>query len=163
VGFLRVMNTTTALQGRFHSASRQQVISRSWVTLSAPRQPCVSTVIRARTFRTTCAAQGYTKEIVQEGSGPKPQPGQTVRVHYTGKLTDGTKFDSSHDRGQPLEFPVGKGMVIRGWDEGVLTMNVGEKAVLTCEPSHAYGERGFPPIIPPSATLIFDVELVSIN
>lgn len=84
-------------------------------------------------------------------------------MHYTGKLTDGTKFDSSHDRGQPLEFPVGKGMVIRGWDEGVLTMNVGEKAVLTCEPSHAYGERGFPPIIPPSATLIFDVELVGIN
>ena len=121
------------------------------------------TVCCARRFRITCAAQGYTKEIVQEGTGPTPVAGQTVQVHYTGKLTDGKKFDSSHDRGQPLEFPVGKGMVIKGWDEGVLTMKVGEKAILTCQQSHAYGERGFPPVIPPNSTLVFDVELVAIN
>lgn len=122
------------------------------------------TLCCARRFRITCgASQGYTKEIVQEGSGPTPTAGQVVQVHYTGKLTDGTKFDSSHDRGQPLEFPVGKGMVIKGWDEGVLTMKVGEKAVLTCSPEYAYGQRGFPPVIPENATLVFDVELVGIN
>lgn len=121
------------------------------------------TVCSARRFRITCASQGYTKEIIQEGSGPTPVVGQTVQVHYTGKLTNGNKFDSSHDRGQPLEFPVGKGMVIKGWDEGVLTMKVGEKAVLTCSPEYAYGARGFPPIIPANSTLVFDVELVAIN
>lgn len=117
----------------------------------------------ARHFRVTCATQGYTKEIVQEGTGQVPVAGQTVQVHYTGKFTDGKKFDSSHDRGQPLEFPVGKGMVIKGWDEGVLTMKVGEKAILTCEPSHAYGASGIPGVIPPNSTLVFDVELVGIN
>lgn len=80
-----------------------------------------------------------------------------------GKLTNGQKFDSSFDRNQPLQFQVGLGQVIRGWDEGVLTMKVGEKAVLTCSPDFAYGARGFPPVIPPNSTLVFDVELVSID
>jgi len=92
-----------------------------------------------------------------------PKPGQTVKVHYTGTLTNGTKFDSSRDRGKPFEFKIGQGQVIRGWDDGVAKMSVGEKAKLTCSPDYAYGERGYPGVIPPSATLIFDVELIGIN
>ncbi|KAI8107339.1 hypothetical protein M9434_001981 [Picochlorum sp. BPE23] len=106
---------------------------------------------------------GFTKEITHETNGPKPKVGDLVHVHYTGKFTDGRKFDSSHDRGQPLEFRVGKGMVIRGWDEGVLTMSLGEKAVITCQPEYAYGAQGFPPVIPPNSVLVFDVELVDIK
>jgi FKBP-type peptidyl-prolyl cis-trans isomerase len=121
------------------------------------------TVVRSRAFSTVCLSQGYEKQIIQEGSGPVPSRGQSVSVHYTGKLTNGQKFDSSFDRNQPLQFQVGLGQVIRGWDEGVLTMKVGEKAVLTCSPDFAYGARGFPPVIPPNSTLVFDVELVSID
>jgi FKBP-type peptidyl-prolyl cis-trans isomerase len=98
-----------------------------------------------------------------EGSGVSPQPGQTAVVNYTGTLTDGTKFDSSFDHGRPLEFPVGRGRVIRAWDEGVATMKVGGKRRLTVPPSLGYGERGSPPAIPPNATLIFDIELLAVK
>lgn len=94
------------------------------------------------------------------GSGPSPVNGKLVRVHYTGWLTDGTKFDSSLDHGQPLVFPVGKGMVIPGWDEGVLSMKVGGKRKLIIPPQLGYGAKGSPPVIPPDATLIFEVELL---
>jgi FK506-binding protein 1 len=86
-----------------------------------------------------------------------------VNAHYTGTLTDGTKFDSSRDRGQPFSFVIGKGQVIRAWDEGIASMKVGERAELTCSPDYAYGARGFPPVIPPNSTLIFDVELISVS
>ena len=102
----------------------------------------------------------FTVQKLNEGQGPVCPAGSRVKVHYTGKLTDGTKFDSSHDRGQPLEFVVGAGQVIRGWDEGITQLQKGQKAILTCPPDYAYGAAGAGGVIPPNATLIFEVELV---
>lgn len=99
----------------------------------------------------------------QVGDGGSPQAGQRVSVHYTGWLTDGTKFDSSRDAGRPFQFPLGAGAVIRGWDEGVATMQVGGKRRLIIPSDLGYGARGFPPVIPAGATLIFDVELLSVQ
>jgi len=109
---------------------------------------------------TTASGLQYT-EIVA-GNGPAAQPGDIVSVHYTGKLTDGTKFDSSVDRGQPFQFPLGAGRVIKGWDEGIALMKKGGKATLTIPPELGYGARGAGGVIPPNATLVFDVELVDI-
>lgn len=101
-------------------------------------------------------------EIVQ-GSGESPQPGQSVSVHYTGTLVNGTKFDSSVDRGQPFEFVIGQGNVIKGWDEGVMSMKVGGKRKLTIPPELGYGDRGAGNKIPPGATLVFEVELLGVK
>ncbi len=105
---------------------------------------------------------GLHYEDLAEGEGPVAGPGQQVSVHYTGWLEDGTKFDSSVDRNQPFQFALGKGMVIRGWDEGVAGMKVGGKRKLTIPPHLAYGSRGAGGVIPPNATLIFEVELLDI-
>lgn len=103
---------------------------------------------------------GLRYVVVEEGIGEKtPSKGATVKAHYTGKLLDGTKFDSSYDRGQPIEFPVGSGRVIKGWDEAFLSMKKGEKRVLIIPPELGYGPAGRGPI-PPNATMVFDVELV---
>merc|ERR1711871_1316430 len=95
------------------------------------------------------------------GTGPTPANGDEVVAHYVGTLEDGTKFDSSRDRGDPFKFTIGKGQVIRGWDQGFATMKKGEKAVLTIRSEYGYGENGSPPKIPGGATLKFEVELLS--
>jgi ketosteroid isomerase-like protein len=98
-----------------------------------------------------------------EGKGASPKPGQTVIVHYTGWLENGTKFDSSLDRGQPIPFPIGVGRVIKGWDEGLMSMKIGGKRKLLIPANLAYGAQGRPPVIPPDSPLIFEVELVGIR
>jgi FK506-binding protein 4/5 len=101
------------------------------------------------------------KTVLVEGNGGKPVKGAKVSVHYVGTLeADGSKFDSSRDRGEPFEFTLGQGQVIKGWDQGVATMRTGEKAVLKCAPEYAYGARGSPPKIPANSTLLFEVELL---
>ena len=108
-------------------------------------------------------SSGLAYKIIKKGTGAKAEAGKTVSVHYTGKLSDGTKFDSSYDRNQPIEFELGRGRVIKGWDEGISLLNVGSKATFIIPPDLAYGARGAGGVIPPNATLIFDVELVEIK
>nr|O94746.1 RecName: Full=FK506-binding protein 1; Short=FKBP; AltName: Full=Peptidyl-prolyl cis-trans isomerase; Short=PPIase; AltName: Full=Rapamycin-binding protein [Cryptococcus neoformans var. grubii H99]AAD16171.1 macrolide-binding protein FKBP12 [Cryptococcus neoformans var. grubii]AAD16172.1 macrolide-binding protein FKBP12 [Cryptococcus neoformans var. grubii] len=107
---------------------------------------------------------GVTVENISAGDGKTfPQPGDNVTIHYVGTLLDGSKFDSSRDRGTPFVCRIGQGQVIRGWDEGVPQLSVGQKANLICTPDYAYGARGFPPVIPPNSTLKFEVELLKVN
>jgi peptidylprolyl isomerase len=109
----------------------------------------------------TATGLGYVE--IAEGEGARPRAGDSVSVHYTGWLKSGKKFDSSHDRGEPLEFQVGRGQVIKGWDEGVGTMRVGGKRKLIIPAHLGYGDRGAGGVIPPGATLVFEVELVGIK
>lgn len=106
---------------------------------------------------------GLEIEELATGEGPGAADGHQVSVHYTGWLTDGTKFDSSLDRGTPFSFALGKGSVIKGWDEGVKGMAVGGKRKLTIPPEMGYGERGYPPVIPANSTLVFEVELLGLR
>ncbi|MBC9073606.1 FKBP-type peptidyl-prolyl cis-trans isomerase [Thauera sp. CAU 1555] len=111
----------------------------------------------------TTTASGLVIEELEVGSGEAAAKGHTVTVHYTGWLTDGKKFDSSKDRNDPFEFPLGAGYVIRGWDEGVQGMLVGGKRKLTIPPELGYGARGAGGVIPPNATLVFEVELLGVR
>jgi FKBP-type peptidyl-prolyl cis-trans isomerase len=109
-------------------------------------------------------ASGLTYIITQKGTGAQLKVGDTVKVHYTGLLTSGVKFDSSLDRGDPIEFPLGKGRVIKGWDEGILKLRVGDRAILYIPPALAYGAKGAGNgAIPPDSTLIFIVEVVGVQ
>ena len=111
----------------------------------------------------TTTTSGLQYEVLQAGQGDVAQAGQKVTVHYTGWLENGKKFDSSVDRGQPFDFPLGAGRVIRGWDEGVAGMAIGEKRRLTIPAHLGYGASGAGGVIPPNATLIFEVELLKLT
>jgi peptidylprolyl isomerase len=117
--------------------------------------------------KTMTTASGLQITDTKVGTGAQPQSGQTCVMHYTGWLynngTKGAKFDSSLDRGEPFEFAIGQGQVIKGWDEGVATMKVGGKRTLIIPPQLGYGARGAGGVIPPNATLIFDVELLGVK
>ncbi|MDC7787248.1 FKBP-type peptidyl-prolyl cis-trans isomerase [Rhodoplanes sp. TEM] len=121
----------------------------------------------AQTGKSMTTPSGLTITDITEGTGASPTRGQTCVMHYTGWLSEngakGKKFDSSVDRGQPFEFPIGMGRVIKGWDEGVATMKVGGKRTLVIPPELGYGARGAGGVIPPNATLIFDVELLGVK
>jgi len=107
---------------------------------------------------------GVTVQSISPGNGTTyPKRGDTVKIHYVGTLSDGKKFDSSRDRNIPFVTKIGVGQVIKGWDEGVPQLSLGQKAILTVTADYAYGARGFPPVIPPNATLSFEVELLEIN
>lgn len=106
---------------------------------------------------------GLRYKVIQKGDGAKAEKGKTVSVHYKGSLTDGTVFDSSYKRNQPIDFPLGMGQVISGWDEGIALLQVGDKARFVIPPYLGYGDRGAGGVIPPNATLIFDVELVEVK
>ncbi len=113
--------------------------------------------------KTVTTASGLKYIDIKKGKGASPKPGQMVTVHYTGWLTNGKKFDSSVDRGKPFTFRIGAHQVIKGWDEGVMSMKIGGKRRLIIPPQLGYGSRGAGGVIPPNATLIFDVQLLAIH
>ena len=127
----------------------------------------IASPVLAQTGKPVTTSSGLQIIDTKVGTGPSPKPGQICVMHYTGWLYEngqkGKKFDSSVDRNEPFEFPIGKGRVIGGWDEGVATMKVGGKRTLIIPPALGYGARGAGGVIPPNATLIFDVELLGVK
>lgn len=131
------------------------------IELADVKEPQVATPVDEKDYTTTTSGLKYYD--LTPGTGDSPKTGQTVVVHYTGWLSDGTQFDSSLDRGEPLSFVLGEGSVIPGWEEGVATMQVGGKRQLVIPPDLGYGEQGAGSLIPPGATLIFEVELLEVK
>lgn len=171
---LRVYGTTAIVNGKSSYYAKGQKLGQNhhtavWVKRAGRWQVVAwqSTPIKLNLAKTTektvTTDSGLQYEDIVVGTGESPKSGQMTKVHYTGWLTDGTKFDSSVDRGEPFEFPVGMGRVIRGWDEGVLTMKIGGKRKLIIPPQLGYGPRGAGGVIPPNATLVFEVELLGVR
>jgi tetratricopeptide (TPR) repeat protein len=131
-------------------------------SLAAAAIALVATLVHAAPEWIT-SASGLRYAITSRGSGPLVHEGQVIEAHYAGHLADGTEFDSSYRRKQPIAFTLGAKQVIRGWDEGFALLHVGDQATFVIPPDIAYGEKGRPPVIPPSATLAFDVELVAVH
>ncbi len=147
-----------------NEAPAQQSKQQPPKTPPLPQSMATKPVINpAEVAKMTKLPSGLRYEDVKIGKGAQPTSGATVVVHYTGWLMNGTKFDSSVDRGQPFEFSLGKGQVIKGWDEGLSTMKIGGKRRLVIPPSLGYGPAGSPPTIPPNSTLVFDVELLGVK
>ena len=151
----------TSNAGQTTSTPSIAATEASVTVASTPSSTPKKTTTGANKVVTTSSGLKYTE--LKVGSGAIPKTGQIVSVHYTGTLEDGTKFDSSRDRGVPFEFPLGTGQVIKGWDEGISTMKVGGRRKLIIPPELGYGARGAGNVIPPNATLIFDVELLGIK
>jgi peptidylprolyl isomerase len=173
---LRLYGNTAVVTGRATYIRDQKPLGQSghietWVKRASPvgkpRWQAVSWVsmrIKASVLgaKAVTTESGLRYEDIVVGTGPSPQSGQEVIVHYTGMFVDGTKFESSRDGGQPIKFPIGVGRVIKGWDEGVITMKVGGKRKLVIPPQLGYGARPAGPI-PPNSTLVFEVELVGVQ
>lgn len=150
--------------GKFDAPKTFMEMSTNWEKMKAEKAAAAvagwKNELKAKYPNLQETASGLMYVVTQEGMGPNPAKGQNVKVHYAGFLTDGTPFDSSYDRNEPIEFPLGTGRVIRGWDEGIALMKKGTKAKLFIPYGLAYGDQGRPPVIPAKANLIFDVELV---
>jgi peptidylprolyl isomerase len=174
---LRFYGNTAVVTGRATYIRDQKALGQSshietWVkrpdAAGTPRWQAVSWVsmrIKASVLgaKAITTESGLRYEDIVVGTGPSPQSGQDATVHYLGTLDDGTKFDSSHDHGGPYTFKIGLGNVIKGWDEGVMTMKVGGKRKLVIPPHLGYGARGAGGVIPPNATLVFEVELLAVK
>ena len=144
-----------------------KTLSRRKLLITAAALAGVPTLAIAQAGKKMTTSSGLQIEDTKAGTGATPKTGQTCVMHYTGWLYEngakGKKFDSSVDRGEPFEFPIGTGRVIKGWDEGVATMQVGGKRTLIIPPALGYGSRGAGGVIPPNATLIFEVELLGVK
>jgi peptidyl-prolyl cis-trans isomerase A (cyclophilin A) len=163
-----VMNSVTILREgatakAFNAKSVFETAQADIEKANAEKAAKSAEAMKTLTKGATTTESGLAYFMIKEGEGEQATAGKTVSVHYTGKLVDGTKFDSSHDRNAPIDFPLGEGRVIPGWDEGIALLKVGGKATFIIPPHLAYGARGAGGVIPPNATLIFEVELMDIK
>jgi FKBP-type peptidyl-prolyl cis-trans isomerase len=153
---VKIISTTTdaALKAEELKAEKENAMKENEV---------IAKYIADKQITPSKSSSGLMYIITEPGSGEQAQAGKTVKVHYTGRLLDGTKFDSSLDRNDPIEFKLGQGMVIKGWDEGIALLKIGGKALLIIPSNLAYGSRGAGGVIPPFSPLTFEVELVSVQ